>query len=124
MGRFSCIAVLAGIWILAFRGASFESVLTPPVVNRWDVVEFQLPEDFVFIDWRTVPQLRAALYSPLTQQDRDRRNNTGRRQEYAALTDSRINVERSDGRLIRKRERFIQRPGRILKAPHGAMIAA
>jgi len=55
MGRFSCIAVLAGIWILPFRGASFESVLTPPVVNRWDVVEFQLPEDFVFIDWRTVP---------------------------------------------------------------------
>ena len=114
--------MLAGIGIVPLSGANFEPVFMPPEVNRWDVVEFQPPENFVFTDWRSVPQLRAALETPVTPQEGPK--NTGRRQEYAALTDSRIQIERPDGRFMRKRERFIQRPGRIAGALRIAAVAA
>src|SRR5712671_6337993 len=111
MKWFSWMAVLAGTWIAALNAFGFDPLFTSPVVNRWDIVESKFPDNFIFTDWRSVPQLRAAGDFSLPLQNGQPK--TERRQEYAALSDSRVEIERLDGRLVRKRERFVPQSGRM-----------
>jgi len=111
MKRFSCLAILAGTFTTASSVPTFEPVFTQQVVNRWAVVECKVPENFVLLDSRSVPELREAPDRPMPPLEGRKSND--RKEEYAAVTDARISVEGSQGGPMRKRGRLDQIAGKV-----------
>jgi hypothetical protein len=113
MRQFSYMTVLAGLCLASLTGFAMEPVFTQPIVNRWDVVRFELPPAIIAsLDWpllvtqapaRPVPELRPAPeYSVPFEWPKKK---AVPRDNYAALSDWRVNIERPERVAGGKRER-------------------
>jgi hypothetical protein len=113
MKQFSYMTALAGLYLASLTGFAMEPVFTQPVVNRWDVVKFELPPEIIAsLDWplrateapaRLVPELRPAPdYLVPLEWPKEKKVT---QENYAALSDWRVNIERTERVPGGKRER-------------------
>src|SRR5882672_10239703 len=121
MKKFSCMTVLAWLCLASLTGSAREPVFTQPVVNRWDVVVFQVRP--VFSPWPDWPltvkeapdgrvlELRAASDHSVPLEWPKKK--TADTDNHAALNDWGVNVERSDWVPGRKRERLDHNSGKV-----------
>jgi hypothetical protein len=121
------MTVLAWLCLASLTGSAREPLFTQSVVNRWDIVVFQVRPDFTLTlgwplpakeapEWR-VPELRAA--SDLTVPLEWPKKNTADTDNYAALNDWGVNIERSDRVPGSKRERPGHSSGKMKFTPLG-----